>query len=209
MKRVYLVRHGQTDSNVGDLLQDGSSQLSDTGRAQAIVLANRLQHLSFSHLLVSDYDRTKQTVEPLLEKIQIEPEYTPLLRETKRPSEFVGLPRKSEEFQNYLRLADENIHNSDWHFSDEENFHDVIVRIRELFATMSDLEGDVLAITHGRLIIFMVMYTILGENLSPDAWLSSMHSFDTANTGITVLKFNDEKERWLLDTFNDQAHFAE
>jgi broad specificity phosphatase PhoE len=209
MRKLFIVRHGQTESNINDLVQGEDSVLSEAGHNQARALANRLKHLSFQHLFVSDYERTKQTVEPLLQKISITPEYTPLLRETKRPTEFIGMSRDSDVYLKYLQLADENIKNPEWHFSDEENFFDVMTRVRTLFARFSSLDGDILTITHGRLIIYIVLYTILGDDISPDDWLRSMHSFNTANTGITVLKYDEKKGRWILDTFNDQAHFAD
>lgn len=209
MKKIYLVRHGQTNSNVGNLVQDGTTPLSEIGLKQAEVLAQRLKHLSFSHLFVSDYIRTRQIVEPLLKDIEIVPVYTPLIRESKRPTQFVGQSNRSDEFKAYAKLADENINNPDWHFADEENFHDVLNRTKNFFEHILTLDGDIMVITHGRFITYAVMHVILGESLTPENWLACMHSFATTNTGITVIKFDEEHKRLVLETYNDKAHFAE
>ena len=208
-KKIYFVRHGETDYNANNLIQDGTSLLSGKGLRQANALAERIRHLSFDHLLVSDYERTRQTVAPLLAHTRVIPEYTALVRETKRPTQFVGQSNSTDEYRAFRALADAHVHDPTWHFEDEENFHDVVLRIRELLTLAVSREGDILVVTHGRFIIFMMLYVILNGELTPDAWLASMHGFTTTNTGITVISFNETYQRWIVTTFNDHAHFAE
>ncbi len=209
MKTIYLVRHGQTNSNAESLVQHASSQLSEKGLRQADTLAERLRHLSFSNLLVSDYVRTRQTVAPLLPHISVEPVYTALLRETKRPTQYIGAHQESVEYHTYLDAADAHITDPAWHLEDEENFHDVVARVQQFFAHIDTLEGDTVAVSHGRYIIYIMMYVIMGGNLTPAVWLEAMHHFKTKNTGITVLQYDEKYQHWLLRTFNDHAHFAE
>lgn len=209
MKTIYLARHGQTESNANSLVQDSTSQLSEKGLRQAEALAERLRHLSFTNLLVSDYERTKQTVAPLLPHTTVTPVYTRILRETKRPTQFIGTSLESAEYHAYLNAANEHLADPQWHFEDEENFHEVVARVQEFFAVIDSLEGDTVAISHGRFIIYIMMYTIMGGTLTPAVWLSAMHNFKTYNTGITVLEFNDTHNHWSVRTFNDHAHFAE
>jgi broad specificity phosphatase PhoE len=209
MKTIYLVRHGETNSNVASLVQDGSAVLSEKGERQAKTLAERLRHLKHEHILVSDYVRTRQTVEPFLQYTDVAPVYTHLVRETKRPSQYVGMNSDSEEYQAYLKLTDENIFDESWHHSDEESFYDIVARIKEFFALVDSLEGDTVVVSHGRLITFITMYVILGGQLTPGDWLRSKFSFQPLNTGITMLRFDEKHQRWALRTFNDHAHFAE
>ncbi len=209
MKTIYLVRHGQTNFNAESLIQDGNSVLSEKGIQQAHVLAERLRHLKHDHLIVSDYTRTKQTVEPFLKYTNIEPMYTPLVRETKRPTEFVGKSSESEEFLAHLDETDKYIFDKDWHHSDEENFFDVMTRVENFFALIDTLEGDSIVVSHGRFITLITMYVILGGHLTPDVWLHARYNFQTINTGITMVRFDDKHQHWSLRTFNDHAHFAE
>jgi broad specificity phosphatase PhoE len=209
MKTIYLVRHGETESNVASLVQDGTSVLSEKGKRQAEVLAERLRHLKHDHILVSDYIRTRQTVEPFLQYTSIEPAYTHLVRETKRPSQYIGINSESEEYQAYLKLTDEKIFDESWRHSDEENFHDVIARIKEFFLYIESIEGDTIVVSHGKFITYVTMYVIMSGHLTPDIWLHAKHSFQPLNTGITMLRYDDKHQHWALRTFNDHAHFAE
>ncbi len=209
MKTIYLVRHGETESNAASLVQDGTSILSEKGKRQAQVLAERLRHLKHDHVLVSDYIRTRQTVEPFLQYTSVEPIYTPIVRETKRPAVYVGTNSESDEYQAYLKLTDEMIFDESWHHSDEENFFDIVARVREFLALIETLEGDSIVVSHGRFITYVTLYTILGGHLSPEIWLNAKHNFQPLNTGITMIRFDDKHQHWALRTFNDHAHFAE
>ncbi len=209
MKTIYLVRHGETESNVASLVQDGTAILSEKGKAQAKVLAERLRYLKHENILVSDYVRTRQTVEPFLALTNVDPIYTHVVRETKRPTQYIGMNSESDEYQAYLKLTDENIFDESWRHSDEENFHDIIARIKEFFTLIDSLEGDSIVVSHGRFITFITLYVILSGHLTPDIWLHAKHNFQPLNTGITMLRFDDKHQHWSLRTFNDHAHFAE
>lgn len=209
MKKIYLVRHGETNHNVNGIVQGADSILSEKGEQQAKVLASRLEHLDFDTLLVSDYTRTRQTVEPLLEKISITPEFTPLLRETKQPSTLVNTPNTSEAFLNFYQAATEHISDPLWRYSDEETFYEVIERAKRFISYAESKSGDIVAITHGRFIVYVVMYILTEGKLNYETWLLTRHGFQTTNTGVTVLGYNEKFSSWRLLTFNDQAHFAE
>jgi probable phosphoglycerate mutase len=209
MQMLYLVRHGQTTYNRDGLVQDGSSHLTETGVHQAHRLAERVQHLSFAHLLVSDYERTKETAAPIAEYTGMDPVYTPLLREIRRPSEFWHQPRATPEYQAFLAAASAHYGDPSWRYSDEENFTDVDQRVTELLAFVRTHEGDVLAVTHGHLVRFITAKVLAGTAFSPTFWQQAEHNAKASNTGITALFFDEELDRWCLLTFNDHAHFAE
>lgn len=209
MRKIYLVRHGETNDNAAGIVQGGTAVLSPKGQAQATVVAERLRHLSFQHLLVSDYVRTRETIAPLLPYLTITPEYSHLVRETKRPSSCVGQSNKGADFTAYNEAADQHLADATWHFEDEENFYDIVSRVQEFFAWVEEREGDVLVVSHGRFIIYVVMMVLCDMKLTPETWLACRYGFETANTGITVLRYSDTHESWKLTTFNDQAHFAE
>lgn len=209
MKTIYLARHGESTSNVLNIVQSAEDVLTAAGESQAKVLAERLSKLSFQNLLVSDFIRTKQTVAPLLQFVDIEPTYTDLIREARRPSSLVGSPLKGEAFIAYDQASKAHILEADWHFEDEENFFDIVERVRKLFTVIDSLEGDTVLITHGRFTVYLVMFVLLGGKLTPDLWSGDFDTFTTTNTGITVLTYKDHKNIWALTTYNDHAHFAE
>jgi broad specificity phosphatase PhoE len=66
MKKIYLMRHGESTANAEKTVQGGDSELSEKGHHQAAALAARVQHLDFQNLVVSDFVRTRQTVAAIL-----------------------------------------------------------------------------------------------------------------------------------------------
>lgn len=209
-KRVYLVRHGETTYNRDSLVQDGTSLLSDAGKHQANVVAERLQNLSFQHLVVSDYERTRQTAEPIIAATQIQPVYSHLFREIRRPSCFFHKSRASTEFQQFLESEYESFGTDDsWRHSDEENFQDVSTRVHKALNYLLTLEGDVVVVSHGHFIRRITATVATSLQLDAPTWQKMYKSFWAVNTGITTIVYEAQEERWRILTFNDHAHFAE
>lgn len=209
MKRIYIVRHGQTDTNALDVVSGGNGMLSEKGKQQAQKLADRFQYVNFDHLLSSDYERAVETAGFIAEISKKELETNPLLRELGRPTEFHGKSRTSPEYLAFLNTFDENIDNPDWRFSDEENFFDIFKRVEDLFLKLESLDGDMVLVSHGRIIALMTLYVIMGKKLTPDVWKIGMKNVIVSNTGITTFVYNEKNKHWQLEMFNDRAHFAE
>ena len=210
MKKVYLVRHGETTYNQQELVQDGETQLTEQGQKQALRVAERLQQLDFAHLVVSDYRRTKQTAEPVIKSTGLEPVYSDLFREVRRPSEFFHTSRHTEEYQSFMKAERENFAaNPNWHFSDEENFVDASNRAQKAFSFLLELEGDVAVITHGHFMRHMAAQIVSGFTLDGPLWQKMNSAFLASNTGIAVLEYFEDTAHWRIVTWNDHAHFAE
>lgn len=209
MKKIYLARHGESTSNVSHVVQSPHDALTEVGVKQAEILAERLAKLSFQNLIVSDFERAKQTAAPLIKKTNLEPIYSELLREAKRPTSLAGTPIGGDGFVNFDKIAQEHFADAEWHFEDEENFYDIIERIKKLFLLINSLEGDVVLVSHGRLAIYIVMYVLMGGKLTHEVWSSDFATFTTNNTGITVFSYKEHEKLWALTTYNDHAHFAE
>ncbi|TNC19449.1 histidine phosphatase family protein [Georgenia sp. 311] len=66
--RLILIRHGQTSSNVGGLLDTGEpgAHLTELGREQAAAVARTLADERIDAVYASTLVRTQQTAEPLL-----------------------------------------------------------------------------------------------------------------------------------------------
>lgn len=207
MKKIYLVRHGETNYNEAGLVQGSDSVLTDAGIKQVNRLATRVESIAFDHLLVSDYERTRQTAQPIVDLTSKEAEFTPLVREVRRPSEFIHKPNQSDEYQAFLHAAKAHYSDAAWHHSDEENFFDAKQRVKETLDYIASLNGDVLVVSHGHFIRLMVSYILTQGNLTADMWQMMEHSYKALNTGITTILSDDD--HYQLLTFNDIAHFAE
>lgn len=67
--RLFLIRHGETDSNVNHLLDTAvpGAPLNENGRQQAESLVERLEHVPFTGIYASTLIRAQQTAAPLAE----------------------------------------------------------------------------------------------------------------------------------------------
>ncbi|KAJ3138757.1 hypothetical protein HK100_012372 [Physocladia obscura] len=66
-KRVYLIRHGETDANAAGLMQGSGIDLplSAKGREQAAALSTRFATVAVHVIVVSSLQRTSETAAPI------------------------------------------------------------------------------------------------------------------------------------------------
>lgn len=93
----------KSEGNLGRRHQTRDTPLSEAGRKQAHVLAERARHLPVEVILSSSYARARATAEIIAEGTNLRVEVTDLLHEFKRPSEIQGLYPYTDTDQ--LRIA--------------------------------------------------------------------------------------------------------
>lgn len=66
---AYIVRHGQTDYNLRNIVQGGGvdSSLNTTGRSQAAQLFNQYKEINFDLIVTSALKRTTETVQSFID----------------------------------------------------------------------------------------------------------------------------------------------
>ncbi|MCI0679806.1 histidine phosphatase family protein [bacterium] len=213
IKRLYLVRHGETTGNRDNIHQDPDTPLSPKGEEQAAAIAKRFLHIPIDVIAASTFRRTTQTAEAVSSSIGKKIVYSELLREVKRPSELVGKDRNGE----YARSVFQQIfaHDLDpkWHFSDEENSFDLEMRARETLSFLSGIEGkNVAVVSHGLLI--KMLLSVMACESPEDAIMFAKRlyfSFILYNTGMTIADYEnvDGSPRWRIKVWNDLAHLGE
>ncbi|MCZ6694862.1 MAG: histidine phosphatase family protein, partial [Bacteroidetes bacterium] len=69
-KKIYLIRHGQTDFNNRGVVQGSGidSSLNETGYKQAQAFFDAYQQVPFQKIYTSSLQRTTQTVKPFIDK---------------------------------------------------------------------------------------------------------------------------------------------
>lgn len=207
-KRVYFVRHGETDANVGLLLQGPDEPLNERGLKQAENIAERSKGITFEKIISSDHVRAQQTAHAIATANNREYESSPLFGETRPASQFFRVPVSSPEVQKSYELRFENRHDPEWHFADEENVHEILKRAEEALKSLEvDPSSEILVVTHGLFLRTLVMKIILRDKLDPDSWYATSGVLKTSNTGITVCELVNDQ--WHVLTWNDHAHFAE
>jgi broad specificity phosphatase PhoE len=212
MKKLYLVRHAESEGNIGMIQQGPSTPLSEQGNQQTALIAERCKTIDIDCILSSPQTRAKTTAEAISRAIGKDIEYSDLLIERKKPTAIIGIDRNSAEFTAVEDLIHDNFHNLDWKHSDEENFLDLKSRAAQLLAHANSLsEENILMVSHGVFMVMVIAYVMFGDELTSEEFWKMFVGTEHNNTGITVLKqskFKDEPIRWKLLTWNDHAHLG-
>ena len=206
--RLYFVRHGESEGNLGRWHQKHETKLSETGRKQAGVLAERVKHLPIEIILSSAYARACETAEIIAAATNLRVEVTDVLREFKRPSEIVGKDIHDSEVLRIKKLVSEHFGDERWRYSDEENFFDVRKRATRFWSEVSKRpERHILVVSHGGIIRYIVAVMLFSEALTPDLGRLFVDGLATSNTGLTVCERRAD-QKWYLITWNDHAHLG-
>ena len=95
-KTIFLVRHGESEANVGDYYKGEGAPLTRKGKKQAEFIAERVSRLPVDVLISSTMERAKETASFISRKIDKSIEYTDLVVERRYPTALIGLKRHSK-----------------------------------------------------------------------------------------------------------------
>lgn len=153
--RIVLVRHGESEGNVRNEINDDPQRivnLTARGRAQAQAAAERLRDVRFTHAFASQFPRAQQTAAILLQHHALELRIDARLNE--RISGMDGL--HVDVFNDYVR-ADYLLIKP----PKGESFLEQMARLRSFLNEMSGHhpEGVVLAVSHENPIVAAMALT--------------------------------------------------
>lgn len=209
MKKVYFVRHGESEGNIGPVRQGPAAPLTEKGRQQAVFIAERCVLLPIEFVVSSTMKRAQETTAIIIGKLNKSAEYSELFVERRRPKEQVGAAKGDAKALEVEKIIRKNFTHPDFRFSDEENFEDLKLRAREALRYLEHrAEKEILVITHGYFMRVVIAYAVFGEDLTARECERFIQKFHMENTGITVLGFDEKKKEspWWLWIWNDHAH---
>lgn len=204
-KRVYFVRHGESEANAARVHQGSTEPLSPRGREQARAVAQRVAGIDFDILISSPYVRALETARIISAATGKEIVQNELFSERKKPSEQIGMSHRDTQeldrlyFEAWLKGG---------RYKDGDTFQDLVVRARKAIAFLESIpEETVVVVTHGIFLKVICAVILLGEYIEPKTcdrliWLLRME-----NTGITEIEMRDQG--WVIETWNDQAHLGD
>jgi len=210
-KIVYFVRHGESVANITPVYQPLGSPLSDKGRQQAKLIAERIAKLSFEALVVSPLFRAKETAEAITKLTGKKPEYSDLFVERTKPTRIIGKSHSDNEAVQLWKKWQNSLFIPGLRVEDGENFDDLIIRAdKALDFLKNKVENSIVVVTHGFFLRTIIARVILGDSLTPEAFKNFHMRVGTENTGLSVLKYGKtwETTSWLLWIFNDHAHLG-
>lgn len=187
---IFLIRHGETNSNAARIVQLPETPLSDRGNAQAESLARRLVPAGISRVLCSDYARAEMTAEQVRLATGAELVIEPALRE-RHFGELRGRPYT--EVGEYIFSEDyEPPGGESW-----EAFHERVDGAwRRVQHESDETAGNLAVVTHG-----LVCYSLLLRHLLLPAGQEPTQRF--GNTSLTII---DDAPPWRVRLVNCSAH---
>lgn len=209
MKKVYFVRHGESEGNVGPIRQTLATPLTQKGKSQAQAVAIRCTSFPIDTIISSSMNRAKETAHIILDKVNKPIEYSDLFVERRRSSEVLGKPKNDPIALKIENEIETNFRKSGWRYSDEENFDDLKNRALDALQHLAEKpEENILVITHGLFLRIVMACVVFGNDLTGDECDQFIRAFHMENTGITVIDYDEKEEGWTwrLWIWNDHAH---
>ena len=201
MKKIYLVRHGQSTSNAGgDAQPNADIELTDLGYEQAQAVSEWLVESlgdMVNTIKVSKFIRTQQTAQPYLNCMN----RTATIMDTLFEFDYVSFAetegtsldfRVDEANDFWLDNTPEQTHGDD--SESYQHFYDRVAQALKDFNTLP--AGNHIMFTHG-LWISMLIWQILGQPSYSNLHMRKFRQFEMAirakNTEVFCLTLNDNQ----------------
>jgi len=146
--KIYLIRHGQTTSDIEERLGgDYDDHLTETGRKQAETLAKEITNFGIGKIFCSSRIRARETADILKKEIHCEIKVVKDLRERNRYGILTGMKiaEAKEKYPNLVELLD------DYHtnIEDGEPYESFRERVEKYFLKILKLKYKTIAVvTH-------------------------------------------------------------
>lgn len=199
-KKIYLVRHGQTDFNLKGVVQGSgiNADINETGRKQAELFFKTYKEVPFDHLYHTALIRTKQSIQGFLD-LGIPFEALPELNEISW-GEYEGTPMTPDENQYYNHMLNQwKIGNLDYAIAGGESPNVVAARMIKGIEKIVNGPGEtILVCMHGR-----AMRIFLSLIMKHD--LKHMDNYEHQNLCLYLLEEKENREFEILKR-NDVSH---
>ncbi|HET9054197.1 MAG TPA: histidine phosphatase family protein [Cyclobacteriaceae bacterium] len=199
-KKIYIVRHGQTDFNARGIVQGSGvdSSLNEKGRAQAQAFYHAFRTIKFDKVYTSTLKRTKESVAAFIEQ-GIPTEALAGLNEISWGKK-EGQPITPEEDRYYHHMLNEwQRGETSLRIEGGESPDDVVKRMKpaveHIMAQPS--EKNVLVCMHGRAIRILLCYLL-------NYPLKSMDMFEHENCCLYILNYTGSM--FSVELYNSTAH---
>lgn len=199
-KKIYIIRHGQTDFNLQSIVQGSGvdSNLNDRGQAQARAFFEHYRDTPFDKVYTSTLKRTRQSVQDFLD-MGIPSESLAGLNEISwGTKEGFKITPEEDQYYHYM-LRQWQLGNTTLKIEGGESPDDVVKRMQPAIDHImaQTNERTVLICMHGRA-IRILLCTLLNYPLK------SMDMFEHENLCLYMLEHNDNL--FTIKINNDTAH---
>lgn len=210
MKKIYFVRHGESEGNAARIHQSKETALSEIGRSQAKIVALRFSKIQTDGIIASPYQRAQETAQEIASKNKLKLESSELFAERRGPSELIGISQLSEQSKQIRAELSKHLleKNGNWRYSDEENAAEFTQRATDALDFLRQRSEENLIVVCHALILRMIFAKIL----NPHGDLANLYdiygNFDLNNTSLSVASYDHEKQAWQMICINDHSHLG-
>jgi broad specificity phosphatase PhoE len=199
-KKVYLLRHGQTDFNLRNIVQGSGvdTDLNDTGRKQAQAFFNAYRDITFDKVYTSALKRSQQSVQGFID-LGVPHVALAGLNEISWGTKEGHRVTPDEDAYYHHMLAEWQKGFTNLRIEGGESPDDVVRRMKpsmEYILKQQD-ERNILICMHGRAIRILMCYLL-------NYPLKSMDMFDHQNLCLYVLNYSGSM--FSVDRYCDVAH---
>ena len=199
-KKVYLVRHGQTDFNLKNIVQGSGvdTDLNALGRSQAAMFYQTYKDVPFDKVYTSALKRSQQSVQRFIENGVPHTALAGLNEISWGTKEGHRVTPEEDAYYHYM-LEQWRLGNTQLKIEGGESPDDVVMRMKpavDHIMSMRD-EKTILVCMHGRAIRILLCYLLHYP-------LRSMDMFEHQNLGLYVLNYSGSM--FTVEKYNDDAH---
>ena len=199
-KKIYIVRHGQTDFNLQNIVQGSGvdSSLNRQGRLQAEAFYNTYKAVPFDKVYTSALKRTKETVASFLDQGIPWESLAGLNEISWGTKEGFKITPEEDEYYHYM-LKQWQLGNTSLRIEGGESPEDVVKRMQpalDHILAQTD-EKNVLVCMHGRA-IRIILCMLLNYPLK------SMDMFEHENLCLYLVNYNGSF--FNVERYNDTSH---
>ncbi len=187
---VYLVRHGQTDGNVGRRHQHPNTDLNAHGQAQAESVAAQILLLKPTHLITSTQLRAMETARVVARVTDLIPASYTLFEELHQPSSMIGERLVGPHAIWFGILWFFGIQSASIH--DGETYAAFLNRLELARKLLEELPADsrVVVVTHSVFINFFIEHMRHPKRMNiVRAFIRLTHILALKNTSITHVRY--------------------
>ena len=199
-KKIYIIRHGQTDFNLQNIVQGSGvdSSLNNQGRLQAEAFFNAYRNVPFDKVYTSALKRTAETVASFI-KLGIPMESLRGLNEISwGTKEGFPITPEEDEYYHYM-LSQWQIGNTSLRIEGGESPEDVVRRMQPALDHIMahPEEKTVLVCMHGRAIRILLCVLLKKP-------LKFMDTFEHTNLCLYLLNYDGAT--FTIELNNDTSH---
>jgi len=212
MKTIYFVRHGQTEANLGKTYFGAKDPLTDHGREQAKMVAERSAKLPIEVVITSSMDRARDTANAICERTGLQYEVSDEFVEALEPTSIVGLERADVRHAEIFSKWREGFFATGEQIEDGENFDIMSKRADRALAYLEKRpESNLLVVSHGFFMRMLLGKVLFGPELTPLEYRKLIERVPrTENTHVSIFLYDEDDAvaPWKLWVWNDHAHLG-